>query len=109
MFTKAFNESGSSPAVMLRIIVSLYDNHYVSSCYKMFKKLFQIVDDDFNDGYSYMALCCWELRKDREFIHYLEEGVARNPNEAKTVLGHLFPDETKPEEYVGYMRKKLNQ
>jgi tetratricopeptide (TPR) repeat protein len=110
-FMKALNMSDDSPSIMLRIIVSLYDNRYVNSCYEMFLDFFEAVDDhhpDFNKGYAYMALCCWDLRKKDEFMEYLQKSVERNPREAKLVLGFLFPETMEPSEYVQYMERELN-
>lgn len=109
MFKQAFYASGNSPDVMLRIIVSLYDNNYVNTCYKLLKQLFILAGREYDKGYSYMALCCWELRKDNEFVHYLKEATKRNPLESKTVLKHLFPENMQPKDYVDYMKKKLNK
>ena len=109
-FKKAMRESGDSPSVMLRIIVSLYDNRYVNSSYEMFKKFFDVVNDydpDFNKGHAYMALCCYDLGKYDEFLEYLEMSVERNPREARLVLGFLFPEGTEPSEYVSFMERKL--
>jgi tetratricopeptide (TPR) repeat protein len=59
VFKNAMIRSEEDPLVILRILVSLYDNKYVKAAYEMFKKFFAlIVNEDFNQGYSYMALCC---------------------------------------------------
>lgn len=107
MFKKAIKESGHSPQVMLRIIVSLYDNDYVHVSYLFFKRFFDMVDKDFNEGYSYMALCCWFLKFYDEFMYYLREAVQRNKKEARTVLSDLFPTGMAPEDYYPYMSAKL--
>ena len=111
-FKKAIRESDNSPSVLLRIIVSLYDNRYVNSSYEMFKDFFEVVrelEPDFNKGDAYMALCCWDLRKKDEFMEYLQKSVERNPREAKLVLGFLFPPSVEPSEYVTYMEQQLNK
>ena len=54
-----------------------------------------------------MALCCWELHYDREFLTYLKEAVRRNPSEARMALGHLFPEGMPVEEYYAFMKGKL--
>ena len=109
-FKKAIRESDNSPSVLLRIIVSLYDNRYVNSSYEMFKKFFDVVNDydpNFNKGHAYMALCCYDLGKNDEFMEYLSKSVELNPREAKLVLGFLFPEGTEPSEYVSFMERKL--
>ena len=108
-FRLALIRSDSSPQVMLRIMVSLYDNHCLRACYSMFKKFFSVVGSDFNEGYSYMALCCYELGYDEEFLMYLRLACEYNPREARQVLGELFPEGMAAKEYYSYMRKKLKQ
>lgn len=54
-----------------------------------------------------MALCCWDLKKTDEFIHYLTIAVKRNPQEAKVVLDGLFPKEMEVKDYLNYMINKL--
>jgi tetratricopeptide (TPR) repeat protein len=109
-FKKAIKQSDMNPAILLRIIVSLYDNRYVQSSYHMFKKFFQVVnvlDPDFNKGYAYMALCCYDLKKWDEFMDYLRQSVEQNPREARIVLGFLFPQGMEPADYVSYMEQHL--
>lgn len=108
MFREAIASSESAPGILLRIIVSLYDNKYLDTSYRMFKKFFTIVDDDFKEGYSYMALCCWDMKRTDEFMHYLKMATEKNPNEARNVLGHIFPKDTAPADYYNYMYDKLN-
>lgn len=106
-FHKAIRNSENAPNILLRIMVSLYDNKYLSASYAMFKKFFMMVDDDFNEGYSYMALCCWDMKRTTEFLHYLKIAVERNPKEAKMVLSHIFPKDVDVTDYYNYMYKKL--
>jgi tetratricopeptide (TPR) repeat protein len=110
-FKKAITQSDNSPAILLRIIISLYDNHYVNACYQMLVKFFQMVHEyfpDFHNGYAYMALCCYDLSRTKEFLKYLQLAVDNNPKEARTVLGCLFPESTPVSEYVPYMEQRLN-
>lgn len=109
-FKKAIRDSAGDPVIVLRVIVSLYDNHYLKASYFMFRKFFKYVaDEDFNSGYAYMALCCFDLGRTDEFLHYLQEAVERNPNEARMVLGMLFPEDMQPEQYYDYMLNKYLQ
>ena len=108
-FKKAIIMSGNAPKTMLRIMVSLYDNRFLNASYKLFKKFFQYVGDDWNDGYAYMALCCWDMNKTEEFLYYLNKAVERNPKETRLVLGHLFPTGMKPTEYQTYIKEKLQE
>ena len=108
-FRKALVDSGNSPKVMLRIIVSLYDNQYLRSSYMLLKNFFKYMDDDWKDGYAYMALCCLDMKKDDEFLHYLKLACEKNPKEARTVLGSYFPKGTEPKDYYDYMINKLSK
>lgn len=109
VFKNVILESGNAPKTMLRVMVSLYDNRYVSASYKLFKKFFNFVDDDWNEGYSYMALCCWDIKHYDEFIDYLKKAVEKNPKEAKMVLGHLFPTGMKVTEYQQFIEESLKE
>ena len=107
-FQRAINESDNAPSILLRIMVSLYDNKYVETSYNMFKKFFDMMDDEFDEGYAYMALCCWDMNRPDEFMHYLKIALERNPQEAKNVLSHLYPKGTDVKDYYKYMYNKLN-
>lgn len=107
VFKNVIEKSGYAPKTMLRIMVSLYDNRYVSASYKLFKKFFNYVDDDWTEGYSYMALCCWDIKHYDEFIDYLKKAVEKNPREARMVLGHLFPVGMKVTEYQQFIEESL--
>lgn len=107
-FKQALEESDDKFHTHLRIIVSIYDNKMVESAYKMFKQFFKAIPSDFNDGYAYMAQCCYDLKKGNEFIHYLQLACEKNPQEARLILSHLFPNDVAPENYYDYL-KNLNQ
>lgn len=109
LFRKAINDSPSPQLTLLRVIVSLYDNRYLTAAYTLFKKFFTLVDDDWNDGYAYMALCCWDMKKYDEFLSYLKEACNRNTQEVRMVLGHLFPEDVEPKDYYSYIKEKLSQ
>ncbi len=108
VFKQAMTESKSNPHIVLRVIVSLYDNRYIKAAYHMMKRFFKlIVDENSTIGYSYMALCCWELHYDKEFLHYLQEAIKRNPSEVRLVMSYLFPEDMPIEHYYNYMKEKL--
>lgn len=108
-FRDAVLKAEDKEKIMLRMLVSLYDNGYVSAAYFMFQKYFEMVGPECYVGYAYIALCCWDLHKANEFIKYLETAVERNPREAKTVLCHLFPEDMQPADYVEYARNRINK
>ena len=108
-FREALAQSGNSPKTMLRIIVSLYDNQYTQTSYVFLKRLLSESPKEWNEGYSYMALCCRDLKEPEEFMHYLKLATEKNPKEARTVLGALFPEGTDPKDYYSYLMNKLNK
>lgn len=108
MFQQAVAESDNSPRIVLRVILSLYDNEYFDICFKLLRHFLKTSGKDCDEGYAYMALCCWEMKKDSEFLTYLELIVKRNTDMARTVLGHLFPEGMQPADYHQYMYNKLN-
>ena len=107
-FQQAVKDSNNAPQTLMRIIVSLYDNKYVEAAYKMFLKFFDIVDDNYTEGYAYMALCCYDLQKYDEFLKYLKTACQLNPKECRLVLSHLFPSSVKPEDYYEYIKEGIN-
>jgi tetratricopeptide (TPR) repeat protein len=110
LFKKALEDSDNSPHVMLRIIVSLYDNKYLSSTYNLMKNfLNNMVDEDWKDGYSYMALCCMELKKYDEALEYIKIACEKNPKEAKVALNSYFPKDMEPKDYYDYLINKLKE
>jgi tetratricopeptide (TPR) repeat protein len=108
VFKKAIIDSGSSPDVILHIAVSVLDNRFMKKAYDILKMLFNIGGPRWKKGYSHMALCCKELGMNKEFLEYLKIATEKNPDEAKDVLGDLFPENTEPKDYYNYMYNKLN-
>lgn len=104
-FQRAMKESENNPSIMLRVIVSLYDNRYLQACYEMFTKFFRVAskyDPDFNKGRAYQALVCFDLGKKEEFYIAVGRAARENPQEARLVLGFLFPEGMDPSEYLNY-------
>ena len=102
-FKRAMRLSDNMEKTMLRVIVSLFENHLVTPAYRLLKQLFKDADEDWNEGYSYMALCCVALKKEDEFMKYLKIAVNKNPKEAKIVLGRLFPEGMDPHDYYNFI------
>jgi tetratricopeptide (TPR) repeat protein len=99
--------SDDAKQTLLKVIVSLYDNHYLEATYKMLQKYFQIASEDNTEGYAYMALCCHDLHLEDKYLKYLKKACSINPSECRMVLAHLFPKDVEPEKYYDYMREKL--
>jgi tetratricopeptide (TPR) repeat protein len=104
-FRQALQESDTPAKTLLRIIVSLYDNLYLEAAYKMMLHYFKLVEPDDRDGYAYMALCCHDLKRNDEYMQYLEKACQLNPAECKFVLSHLFPKEVEPKNYYNYLKE----
>lgn len=107
-FRQAVLGSDAPHQTLLRIIVSLYDNKYIETSYTLFKKFFRIVPEGFAEGYAYMALCCYDLKKWDEFLHYLKEACRLNPKECKQTLGGIFPENVEPQDYYQYMLRQMS-
>ena len=108
-FREAIIESNSDPKIFLRIIVSAYDNHYVKATYQMLSNYLSSYGDRVVDGYAYMALCCWDLKKYDECIDYLKKAITINPDEARQVLSDLFPPELELKDYKSYLLDKIKE
>ena len=109
MFGKAIKRSDNSPHTLMRIIVSFLDNKYVDAAYNMFEEYFKMVQNESKEGYAYMALCCWELKRTDEFMYYLKTACEKNPSEAQQILFNLFPTGMKSADYYQYMTEQLKK
>ena len=109
VFRQAIVQSENPQQTLLRVIVSLYDNRYLEAAYKLFLRFFSIAPKGWNEGYAYMALCCYDMKKYDEFLNYLKQACRLNPKEARLVLHHLFPKDVKPEDYYTYIKNKLKK
>ena len=109
LFLRAIIESHQSPQVYFRIAVSVYDCNYIHLAFKLFNLLFSKVDDSWTEGYSYMALCCYDLDLYDEYLKYLEKACTINPKEASLVLFELFPADLPVKDYVKYARQSIKR
>lgn len=109
VFSETLVNSDDSQKTMLRIIVSLYDNQYVFAAYVLLKQFLRRTQSEWNEGYAYMALCCMDLNKTDEFMHYLQKAAEVNPKETKVVLGNFFPEDLNPKDYYDYMLNKIKK
>lgn len=104
-FREAIRTSNDQRLTLLRVIISLYDNHYLKSAHDLFLKYFDVYGEVTDEGYAYMALCCYDLHLHKEFLAYLKEASQRNPRECKLILGFLFPDDLEPKDYYHHYIK----
>lgn len=109
LFQEAVLESKNDPKVILRVIISAYDNHYLNATYNMLYSFLSTYGDKVVDGYAYMALCCWDLKKYDECLAYLKKAIAVNPNEVRQVLSDLFPPELDLKDYRTYLLDKIKE
>lgn len=109
VFKNVIISSDHSPYVILRVIVSLYDNKYVNTAYTLFKDIYEPSCKNIQEGYSYMTLCCWDLKKWDECLHYLNLAIKVNPNEAKKVLIDLVPNDFNTSEYLIHIKSLIDR
>ena len=105
VFDDVLEASGNDPNIQLRIIISYQDNNKLEYAYKAYKEFFKAMGNDYKEGYSYMALCCRDLNNNDEALYYLKKACDCNPEEAKDVLGSLFPEDLSPKDYYDYIQK----
>lgn len=111
-WNEVITRSNSSPAIMMRIAGSLYDNHYVEACYILLKQFCETHENDdaySSESYSYLALCCHDLGYQEEFLKHLHKAVECDHKVVKSVLGFLFPPDTDVNDYYNYMFHHLSQ
>jgi tetratricopeptide (TPR) repeat protein len=102
-YKQAIISSDTPGVTFLRVIISIYDNHYVEAAYALFKKYFKVMGKENDEGYAYMALCCYDLKRYDEFLSYLKTACERNPQECRVALSHIFPDSVDPKDYYDYI------
>ena len=112
-FQGALKKSDNAQQTMLRIIVSFYDNRYIEIAYKLFKGYFGYYDQSGleldAESYAYMALCCHDLGHEDEFLAYMKKACEKDADESRQILGILFPEDMKPEDYYSYYKDKVQQ
>ena len=101
-FHKAINDSSEPMKTLLQVIVSLYDNGYLTMAHKMMGRFFNLQGENGHDGYGYMALFCHDLGYRKEYLKYLKLAVDHNLKETEQALKHLFPKGLEPSLYYTY-------
>jgi|LAHS01.1.fsa_nt_gb tetratricopeptide (TPR) repeat protein len=105
-FSKAVRHSHEDPVIMYKIAISLFESGYLKATYRILKLIFETVGDDWDTGWSYYAVCCKELNLTEEFMKAVKRAIEVNPQEAKAVLGDMFPDDLQPKDYYKYLKNK---
>lgn len=107
-FARAVNEEGATTHTMMRIMMSMYDNGYIDMAYNILQLLVGANDREVEQFvYAYLAACCYDLGKKREFISNLRKAVRINADTAVAVLCGIFPEDAKPEDYVRLAKDML--
>ena len=109
VFTKVLKDSGNSLKARLRIIISYHDNKYLQYAYNGYLGLLKSTGEKFYEVYAYLALCCYDMSKNDEFLYYLKKACDYTPMETKTILGEYFPDDMDPKDYYDYALKHSNE
>lgn len=99
-YQQALSESKDKSLTLIHIGISAFDNGYVEYAYRIFISLLPEMDDDWDIGFAYLARCCYELKKEKEYRTYLQKAVERNPEECIEVLSDLYPEGTNPQDYL---------
>lgn len=99
-FNKAILESNSSQEVFYRIAIAAYEAGYINMAAEMLDILYK--SKHWDKGHSYMAVCKFILGDTDAFYQHLQKAVEQDRQEAKFVLGYLFPDGMDPSDYYQY-------
>ena len=83
MWRKAMVNSNYSATIMMQIVASLYDNHYIEACH--------------------------DLGHKEEFLHYLKLATEKYPRETRFILGFLFPKDMDVNDYYKYITQQLKE
>lgn len=109
MFQRALKTSIHPTQTMIHIAMLLIDSKRFIECYNMLKDRLSIIDEQYTDGFSYLALCCLQLNRKEEFLLYLRLAAERNPTELRDVMGAYFPEDLASKDYYKYTYNKLNK
>lgn len=101
-FLQAIRNSNYSPRIVTKIAIVVYESGNIEAAYKIFQMLYQRYPK-YTEGYSYYAACCYDKKNYHDFFISLKKAIKYSPNECKSVLGKLFPDDTNIEDYYDYM------
>lgn len=99
-YRQALSESKDKSLTLVHIGISAFDNGYVEYAYRIFISLLPEQEDGWDIGFAYLARCCYELKKEKEYRLFLQKAVERNPEECIEVLADLYPEGTRPQDYL---------
>lgn len=108
VFTIGYELSTNKQEYLFQVAVSFYEHSYDKAAYLLFKEIFTR-DPKRIRGLAYLAVTCNYLGFEDEFLKYLTIAVEKNPDEAKAVLGEMFPNSMQPYDYPEYARRTLGK
>lgn len=103
IFQEAIRQPDASAYTALKIAIYSYDCGYVQMAYEVLKNFLEGVDETWEIGYSFFAVCCKTLNKTDEFLQAVKKACEKNPEEAQKVLQTFFPEGMAPEEYYDFL------
>lgn len=107
VFTSGYEKSDNQEEYLFQVAVSFYEHGYDRATYLVLKEIFSI-DPQRTRGLAYLAVTCNYLGMKEEFLKYLKMATEKNPDEAKAVLGELFPKGMEPYDYCEYVKQHMN-
>lgn len=108
VFTKGYEISNNQQEYLFQVAVSFYEHSYDKAAYLLFKEIFTRNPKRIR-GLAYLAITCNYLGFEDEFLKYLALAVEKNPDEAKAVLGEIFPKSMQPYDYLEYAKRTLGK
>lgn len=85
---------------LFHVALAYYDNFYFEKAKGILELLFKYSDEDWTEGYAYHSRCCYEMGDMTMYRKSLEHALKVNISETMFVLSDLYPEGTKPEDYL---------
>lgn len=108
VFTIGYDKSDNKKEYLFQIAVSFFEHGFDKAAYLVLKEIFK-VEPQRTRGLAYLAITSNYLGLKDEFLKYLKMSVEKNPDEAKAVLGEMFPQGMEPYDYLEYVNHHLNK
>ena len=106
-FQKAIEESECPSITTSKVASCMLEHGYPEVAYQILHNLYQALPDC-QEGLPCMVCCCYMMKKTDELFAYLEKAIKYTPEETKDFIGHLFPPDMNPEDYLAYLRNKFD-
>lgn len=89
---------------LFKTAVVCYDKHFIIEAYALLNELY-VRFRGRTTGMPFYAACCYQLKKDEEYIYALELAISIYPKETKDVLGWMFPRDMEVYDYLKYAKE----